>query len=113
MKQTGPRASVDNFINTDNFFFVFYKLSSELAANGKSSSRLALYDKTTQKEYAHVVLFNKEVPALSIHGVTKMFQSDGKRIISYVQADELSETDLIRGLKRDDNPVLVIYEWSE
>lgn len=109
MKQVGPRVLIDNFVNTDNFFFVFYRLCDELAAGAKSNSHLAVYDKASQKEYANATLFNRDEPALSIRSTTKLFPADGKKIISYIQADELAETDLVPGLKEDDNPVLIVY----
>jgi len=109
MKQGGPRVLVDNFINTDNLFFVFYRLCDEMAAGANSSPHLAVYDKISKKEYANVALLHNAEPVLSIRNTSKLFSADGKRIISYIQADALAETDLVPGIKEDDNPILVIY----
>ena len=109
MKQGDPRVLIDNFVNTDNFFFVFYRLCDEMAAGANSSPHLAVYDKISKKEYANVALLHNAEPVLSIRNTSKLFSADGKRIISYIQADALAETDLVPGIKEDDNPILVIY----
>ncbi|MGL5618326.1 MAG: hypothetical protein ACRDDC_01640, partial [Tannerellaceae bacterium] len=107
-RATGQRAVTTNFVNTDRYYFVIYKLGTGQTKD--KTSQLALYDKKANKSYANVVINDPKSKDLIINGETPLFSPDGKTIISYIQAFKAVETDLFPNITEEDNPILVIYE---
>ncbi|MGL5547019.1 MAG: 6-bladed beta-propeller [Tannerellaceae bacterium] len=107
-RATGQRAVTTNFVNTDRYYFVIYKLGTGQTKD--KTSQLALYDKKANKSYANVVINDPKSKELIINGETPLFSPDGKTIISYIQAFKAVETDLFPNITEEDNPILVIYE---
>ena len=108
-KITEPRALVSNFIDTEKYYMIFYELSNNAASENKRK-RLAVYNKTDNKQYPNTIIINKQDTILNIKPTTNIFYSNGNTIISTLDAYQALECKLLPDINEDDNPVLVIHE---
>lgn len=108
-KITEPRALVSNFIDTEKYYMIFYELSNNAASENKRK-RLAVYNKTDNKQYPNTIIINKQDTILNIKPTTNIFYSNGNTIISILDAYQALECKLLPDINEDDNPVLVIHE---
>ncbi|MGL4779490.1 MAG: hypothetical protein ACRCXN_01480, partial [Bacteroidales bacterium] len=85
------------------------ELSNNTASENKRK-RLAVYNKTDNKQYPNTIIINKQDTILNIKPTTNIFYSNGNTIISTLDAYQALECKLLPDINEDDNPVLVIHE---